>query len=66
MTGGELASAALFLGLVVVALVIEGCARSGLGPAPLTRTLGAAMRTTPGRAVVLLAWLWVGVHFLAR
>ena len=26
----------------------------------------AAMRTTAGRVVVLLTWLWVGVHFLAR
>ena len=26
----------------------------------------AAMRTTPGRVVVLLTWLWLGVHFLAR
>jgi hypothetical protein len=24
------------------------------------------MRTTPGRIAVLLAWLWLGVHFLAR
>jgi Family of unknown function (DUF6186) len=29
-------------------------------------TVGAAMRTTTGRALVLLAWLWVGLHFLAR
>jgi hypothetical protein len=26
----------------------------------------AAMRTVPGRLAVLLAWLWLGVHFLAR
>jgi hypothetical protein len=24
------------------------------------------MRTTPGRVAVLLAWVWLGVHFLAR
>jgi hypothetical protein len=28
--------------------------------------LGAAMRTVPGRVAVLVAWLWLGVHFLAR
>jgi len=28
--------------------------------------VGAAMRTTPGRVGVLAAWLWVGLHFLAR
>ncbi len=26
----------------------------------------AAMRTSAGRVVVLLTWLWLGVHFLAR
>jgi hypothetical protein len=26
----------------------------------------AAMRTVPGRLAVLFAWLWLGVHFLAR
>jgi len=30
------------------------------------QALGAAMRTVPGRVAVLLAWLWLGVHFLAR
>ena len=29
-------------------------------------TVGAAMRTTTGRVLVLLAWMWVGLHFLAR
>jgi hypothetical protein len=28
--------------------------------------VAAAMRTTPGRVAVLLGWLWLGVHFLAR
>jgi hypothetical protein len=66
MTNGILKSSAGFLGLLVVGLAIELCARLGLGPATAGRTLGAAMRTTPGRAVVLLTWLWIGVHFLAR
>ena len=30
------------------------------------QVLGAAMRTVPGRLTVLLVWLWLGVHFLAR
>ena len=30
------------------------------------QALGAAMRTVPGRVTVLVAWLWLGVHFLAR
>jgi hypothetical protein len=38
-------------------------ARLSTRPGP---TIGAAMRTTTGRALVLLAWLWVGLHFLAR
>lgn len=66
MTGGDLTSAALFLGLLAAALVLEVRARLGVGPAGAGQVLGAAMRTTPGRVVVLLAWLWVGVHFLAR
>ena len=30
------------------------------------QVLGAAMRTGPGRVAVLVGWLWLGVHFLAR
>jgi hypothetical protein len=37
-----------------------------IGPATAGRTVAVAMRTTPGRVVVLLAWVWLGVHFLAR
>jgi hypothetical protein len=66
MTNGVLTSSAGFLGLLVVGLTVEVCARLGLGPANASQALGAAMRTTPGRAVVLLTWLWIGVHFLAR
>jgi hypothetical protein len=50
----------------IAGLALEACARRGLGPATAGRTLSAAMRTGYGRALVLLAWLWVGVHFLAR
>lgn len=52
--------------LIVGALALETCARHGLGPATAGRALSAAMRTAYGRVIVLLMWLWVGVHFLAR
>ena len=41
----------------------------GVGAWLVTRpgpTIGSAMRTTTGRVAVLAAWLWVGLHFLAR
>ncbi|MGY1836535.1 DUF6186 family protein [Blastococcus sp. SYSU DS0510] len=66
MTHGDLTSSAGFLGLLLVALALEVSARLGLGPARASEAVRAAMRTTPGRAVVLLTWLWLGVHFLAR
>ena len=52
--------------LVVGAFVLDGTARLRTRGATAAGALAAAMRTTPGRAVVLLTWLWVGVHFLAR
>ena len=52
--------------LLLAGLAIEACARGRPGPATAAQALGAAMRTTPGRAAVLLVWLWLGVHFLAR
>jgi hypothetical protein len=30
------------------------------------QVVAAAMRTPSGRVLVLGAWLWLGVHFLAR
>ncbi|WP_448628590.1 DUF6186 family protein [Geodermatophilus sp. URMC 64] len=63
---GTAASVAGAVTLLVVALALEGCARRRLGPATAAEALGAAMRTTGGRATVLIAWLWLGVHFLAR
>jgi Family of unknown function (DUF6186) len=38
-------------------------ARLATRPGP---TLGAAMRAPAGRVAVLSAWLWLGLHFLAR
>jgi hypothetical protein len=64
--GGTAASLAGVVSLLVAGLALEACARRGLGPATATQALSSAMRTTPGRAAVLIAWLWLGVHFLAR
>ena len=55
-----------FAVLLVAALALEVVARHGGGPATARGAVAAAMRTTPGRAAVLVAWLWLGVHFLAR
>ena len=52
--------------LLVGGLALEACARRGVGPSTAGRALSAAMRTASGRAIVFLAWLWLGVHFLAR
>ncbi len=63
---GSLTSLVGILALLVLAVVLEACARRGRGLATAAEALGAAMRTTPGRLAVLAAWLWLGVHFLAR
>ena len=57
----------------VVALAVEVLARQGRGGC---RRVGEALHvalslrlggwTTAGRWLVLLGWLWVGFHFLAR
>jgi hypothetical protein len=52
--------------LVVSGVALESSARRRTDRATVARALGAAMRTTPGRALVLLTWVWLGVHFLAR
>ncbi|TFV53980.1 hypothetical protein E4P41_20315 [Geodermatophilus sp. DF01-2] len=59
-------AAAGFGVLLLAALVLEVAARRRAGPATAAQAIGAAMRTLPGRLTVLLAWLWLGVHFLAR
>ncbi|MGY1679108.1 DUF6186 family protein [Geodermatophilus sp. SYSU D01176] len=58
--------AAGFAVLLVAALALEVAARRGAAPATVGEAVAAAMRTTPGRIAVLLAWVWLGVHFLAR
>jgi hypothetical protein len=65
MSGAQ-ASVVAVVCLIVGGLVLEACARRGLGPATASEALSAAMRTFHGRVIVLLAWLWIGVHFLAR
>ena len=52
--------------LLLGGVVLELSARRRDDRATVAQALGAAMRTTPGRAVVLAAWVWLGVHFLAR
>ncbi|MGY1831222.1 DUF6186 family protein [Geodermatophilus sp. SYSU D01180] len=65
MTGTAGAVTAVLL-LLAAGLSLEVSARRRGRSAPLAQALAAAMRTTPGRLVVLLAWAWLGVHFLAR
>jgi Family of unknown function (DUF6186) len=55
-----------FAVLLLAAVALEVAARRGAGPATAAEAVGAAMRSTPGRVTVLLVWLWLGVHFLAR
>ncbi|SDX34797.1 hypothetical protein SAMN05660209_00238 [Geodermatophilus africanus] len=61
-----MSGAAGFAVLLAAALALEVAGRRGTGPATVADAVGAAMRTTPGRVAVLLAWVWLGVHVLAR
>jgi hypothetical protein len=63
---GSTASVIALAALLVTGLGLEISARRGHDQATAAQAIGAAMRTTPGRATVLTAWVWVGVHFLAR
>ena len=63
---GSTASLLGFAALLVTGLALEVAGRRRPGPATAAQALAAAMRTTPGRAAVLAAWVWLGVHFLAR
>ena len=65
MSGGAVSVIALAL-LAAGGAALDLSARGRDDRATLAQALGAAMRTTPGRAVVLAAWVWLGVHFLAR
>ena len=52
--------------VLVSGVALEVSARRRDDRATVAQALGAAMRTAPGRAAVLAAWVWLGVHFLAR
>jgi ABC-type proline/glycine betaine transport system permease subunit len=52
--------------LILIALALELAARREHDRATAAQAVASAMRTTPGRAMVLTAWVWLGVHFLAR
>ena len=60
------ASLWVFTALLLSGLALEAAGHRCGGPATAAQALAAAMRTAPGRAVVLAAWVWLGVHFLAR
>jgi ABC-type proline/glycine betaine transport system permease subunit len=65
MSGRTVSVIALAL-LVLIGLALELAARRGHDRATAAQAVASAMRTTPGRAMVLTAWVWLGVHFLAR
>ena len=65
MSGRTVSVIALTL-LILIALALELAARRGHDRATAAQAVASAMRTTPGRAMVLTAWVWLGVHFLAR
>jgi hypothetical protein len=56
-----------YLGLLAVALILEGVARANRGPLrPVATLLDTALATRPGLWLVWVAWVWVGFHFPAR
>jgi Family of unknown function (DUF6186) len=63
---GRTASLIALAVLLITGLALELCAHRGHGRATAGQAVAAAMRTTPGRAMVLTTWVWLGVHFLAR
>jgi hypothetical protein len=65
VTGAVLAVAG-FAALGAAGAALALAARRSPGRAPAGKAVAAAMRTLPGRVAVLAAWLWLGVHFLAR
>jgi len=65
MSGPAVSVIAVVL-LLVSGVALEFSARRGDDRATVAEAVGAAMRTTPGRATVLIAWAWLGLHFLAR
>ena len=48
-----------------IALQVVGLLRPGRVPS-LGRVLSHVMQTRTGRAGIIVAWAWVGLHFFAR
>ena len=63
---GRTASVIALALLVIAGLALELSARFGHDRATAAQAVASAMRATPGRVIVLTAWVWLGVHFLAR
>jgi hypothetical protein len=59
-------SVAGFVLLGLVGAGLELTARATARVPTAGRSVAAAMRSTPGRVAVLVWWVWLGVHFLAR
>ena len=65
MSGGTVTVLGLLV-LVAAGAVLEVAARRRPDLPSAAQTIGAVMRTTPGRAAILATWLWLGIHFPAR
>lgn len=66
MTSGQITSWG-FVVVGVAVVVVEVCARRAGSRIPtLSGLVGFVMRDRWGRFGVLLAWWWVGWHFLSR
>jgi hypothetical protein len=65
VSGGTVTVLGLLV-LLTVGAVLEVVAHRRPDRPSAAQAIGAAMRTTPGRLAVLAAWMWLGVHFLAR
>jgi hypothetical protein len=63
---GSTASLLGFAALLAAGVAIEVTARCRPLGATAAQAVAAAMRHTPGRLAVLLVWVWLGLHFLAR
>jgi hypothetical protein len=63
---GSTASLVGFAALLASGMAIEVRARRGPLGVTAAQAVAAAMRHTPGRVTVLLVWVWLGLHFLAR
>jgi hypothetical protein len=56
-----------FAAILALAIAIDLLARrAGSGVRPLSATLAAALRPRGGRVLIIVVWLWLGWHFLAR